>query len=99
MMQRPGLQPADCENYHTCRSAIDYPPRVEFTLLRWGEGGPTPWQVDRVRAAVSMLLQRGAPQTPADFGLVDLFDRLTRGVAHLQEQLEGIHGYIPPPGV
>lgn len=57
------------------------------------------WRTTRRQIALEMLMQRGCPQTPADYIPDATFEQLTDAIAQLQNQLAQFEGtYIPPEG-
>jgi hypothetical protein len=93
MMQQPGLQPVDCPNFTTCRTALGIEPSQDFDLQNW-QGL---LQTNRGQLAVRMLSSRGCPQAVEDFGLPAKLAALQTQLQELEALLEAYEGvYIAP---
>ncbi|NJL40566.1 MAG: hypothetical protein HC899_30340, partial [Leptolyngbyaceae cyanobacterium SM1_4_3] len=99
MMLQPGLEPEDCPNYRTCGSASELTPEEEVELIRVREvqqqEAQEQWEriqerirVSRHWAAVTMLMERGCPQSLENFGVTDSMALIETQLQELRSQAE-----------
>jgi hypothetical protein len=92
MMLQPGLEAKDCPNYETCGSASELTPEEEVELIRVRE---EQWErvqerirVSRHWAAVTMLTERGYPQSLENFGVIDSMESIAMQLQELRSRTE-----------
>jgi hypothetical protein len=103
MMQQPGLEATVCPNRSTCNAMVHFQPTQRATLVRvggQGAGVEASLTLSRQEAALLMLMDRGCPQTPNDFGVLTLIDQAIAHLTTLRSTIESTYqdGYIAPEG-
>lgn len=95
MMQIPGINPGDCENYATCRVAVGLPADETFQI--YYHGGY--FGVSRTECAQLMLMQRGCPQNLESLGITRQFEQMSSLIAELNTCLQELYYdvYVAPP--
>lgn len=99
MMLQPGLEAKDCPNYETCGSASELTPEEEVELIRVREvqrqEAQQQWEriqerirVSRHWAAVTMLTERGCPQSLENFGVIDSMELIAVRLQELRSRAE-----------
>lgn len=103
MMMEPGLDPKDCPNWKTCGRVQRYTPEEEVELVRSRMERRRmireTFRITRREAATMMLMERGNPQRPADFGIDEAQSAISQQLEDLTAAIEVMAtDYIAPPG-
>lgn len=97
MMQMPGIDPENCDNYDVCRGSLRMPPDSPFLVRMEQQTIP----MTRQEAAYIMLMRRGCPQSLESLEITSaLLETIRAGLNQLEENLQQYvaNQYIPPVG-